>query len=138
MLRTVPPHRLVRAVAEGQNQATDAIILLWGSTDKGDMATLKRLIDAGLVATVLQLLERCEDETFTDVLSRHCGGGDLEAPASWLLLLLKSAAAADNRSCSNNAQLYLNSLSNPRMESARRIGPVVRCITNDSQRLFFL
>ena len=108
-LQNVPPHLVVRAVAEGQNLATVSIARLdWETTDEDEMAHRQSLIDAGLVATVLQLLERCEDETFTDVLSRHCGGGDLEAPASWLLLLLKSAAAADNRSGNNNnnAQLH--------------------------------
>ena len=133
MLRTVPPHLVVRAVAEGQNLVTEGIILLYGSTDEGEMAILKRLVDAGLVATVLQLLERCEDETFTDVLSRHCGGGDLEAPSRWLLLLLQ-AAAADNRSSNDEP---VQDHSNSRMEIARRIGPLVRCMTNDSQRLFF-
>jgi hypothetical protein len=129
----VPPHLLVRAVAEGQNPLTMGIACLnWGPTaDEVEIAYQQSVIDAGLVATVLQLLERCDDETFVEVLSRYCGGGDLEAPATWLLLL-RQAATTDDRN-GNNAPVHLNS----RMDIARRIGPVVRCMTNDSQRTFF-
>ena len=72
----MPPHLLVRFVAEGQNVPTEG-----HTTDVGKMAIRQRLIDAGLATTIFPLLERCEDETFAEVLGR-AGEGVLVGPAS--------------------------------------------------------
>ena len=65
MLKTVPPNKQVRAFA--QDLPTEGISVGDHGRGRDCLPT-----DTGLVKTLLQLLEQCEDETFADVL-RHCG-----------------------------------------------------------------
>ena len=74
---------------------------------------------SGVLSVVLDFLNRCEDETFDQVLSRV--GGDLKTPSTWLGILLQ--ASFNDPSC--NLRIVEN------------IGPLVRCMCNDTQRLFF-
>ena len=124
-LKTRQPAIVVRDVARCQNLPTQAIVLL-ACSESGKNRYLRRLVEAGLIATVLQLLARCEDENFADVLG---GDGDLPCPAVWLQLL--------HNTVSNVNMLCQEVLANSRMEIARGIGPVVRCMTDECQRMFF-
>ena len=124
-LKVQPPDQVVRDVGQCQYQATQAIVFLT-RTDAGDKSYSQRLVEAGLITTVLQLLERCEDEKFADVLGHN---GDLPNPALWLNVL-QNIVARDNI-VSKDVVL------DARVKIARGIGPVVRCMTDDHRRLFF-
>jgi len=80
------------------------------------------LEDSGVLSVVLEFLNRCEDETFQQVLSSV--GGDLKCPSVWIKILAKG--------CYNN-------YSEPscKLQIAENIGPLVRCMVNDTERLFF-
>ena len=127
-LKTLPPDRVVRDVARGKDLPSRAIGLFSSGPEAGDDAYLRGLVDAGLINTVLQLLERCEDEKFPDVLGRD---GDIPNPAIWLNLLL-NAVSGEFATMIPNELLWKS-----RMEIAKRIGPVVRCMTDYKQRTFF-
>ena len=122
--KTLPPDRVVRCVAQGYRAYTQVFLELEDSAS--DTAYLQRLVEAGLLTTVLQLLERCHGEKFSDVLGRN---GDLPNPGVWLSVLLNSILETGVP----NKETLLNS----RMEIARGIGPVVRCMIDDRQRMFF-
>ena len=124
-IKTQPSDRILRDIAQGLDLPTRAVVRL-SSPDHVDEAFLRRLIGAGLVATVFQLLDRCEEEKFADVLGRD---GDLPSPEFWLMMLVNTVFP-DNVTCKD---LVLNT----RMEIARGIGPLVRCLTDDSKRMFF-
>jgi hypothetical protein len=69
---------------------------------------------------VLNFLNRCEHETFAGVLASV--GGDLVSPAVWIKNLVRIALV--------NEHCYT-------MQIAESIGPLVRCMCNDTERLFF-
>ena len=123
ILKTLPPDRVVRDVALGQHIPTQAIIDSIEDGAAGDIVYLQCLIGAGLIPAVLQLLDRCE-EKLPDVLGRD---GDISAPAIWLILLAVAARFISSKDVALNK----------RMEIARRIGPLVRCMTDDCKRTFF-
>ena len=75
---------------------------------------------SGVLTTVLNFLKRCEDETFHQVMN-SVGKGDLVTPATWIGVL--SRAEELEPSCS--------------LQIAENIGPLVRCMCNDTERLFF-
>jgi len=72
-----------------------------------------------VLPSVLNFLKRCEDETFHQVL--RSDRGDLRTPSTWIEVLLNGAV--DVASC--------------RMQITDNIGPLVRCMCNDTERLFF-
>jgi len=75
---------------------------------------------SGILSTVLTFLKRCEDDTFVKVMS-DVGKGSLTTPASWVRVLIK--AEVQEESC--------------RLQIAQNIGPLVRCMCNDTKRRFF-
>jgi hypothetical protein len=124
-IKTLPPHQVVAEVAQGKDLASQAVVLLSG-TDIADNSCRLKLVEAGLIRTVLHLLSRCEDEKFEPVLQET--NGDLALPSVWINLLLNTIA---------NDNLPANVLLKTRLEIARGMGPLVRCMTNDIQREFF-
>ena len=77
------------------------------------------LADSGVLLVVLDFLKRCEDETFHQVMSSV--GGDLNSPIAWIdLLMIKASSEQDCR-----------------LQIAENIGPLVKCMCNDTARLFF-
>jgi len=77
------------------------------------------LKDSGVLLVVLDFLKRCEDETFHQVMSSV--GGDLNSPIAWIdLLMIKASSEQDCR-----------------LQIAENIGPLVKCMCNDTARLFF-
>jgi len=68
---------------------------------------------------VLNFLKRCEDETFEQVLASV--GGDLVCPSRWIEVLIKTIKYEPG--CS--------------LQIAESIGPLVRCMCNDTERIFF-
>ena len=68
---------------------------------------------------VLNFLKRCEDETFDQVLSSV--GGDLFSPVIWIVVLIRAMEYEPGNS----------------LQIAENIGPLVSCMCNDTERLFF-
>jgi len=75
---------------------------------------------SGILSTVLKFLRRCEDDTFVKVMLDV--GGDLKTPRSWVRVLVKANALEE--SC--------------RLQIAQSIGPLVRCMCNDTKRIYML
>ena len=78
------------------------------------------LVDSGVLSTVLVLLKRCEDESFDNVVYTNIPG-TLKSPSYWIDIISK--AVEQDPSC--NLQVTQN------------IGPLVRCMCSDIERLFF-
>jgi len=77
-----------------------------------------------ILPDILSFLGRCEDETFQGVMSNVSHGdigGDLKSPTVWIRILLKTCYLEP--SCS--------------LQIAENIGPLVKCMCNDTKRLFF-
>jgi len=66
--------------------------------------------------SVLDFLKRCEDETFDQVMASV--GGDLKSPLSWIKVLARA-----DMDCG--------------LQIAENIGPLISCMCNDTDRLFF-
>ena len=92
------------------------------------------LVQSGILSTVLNFLGRCENETFDMVMAGARGhvlspdgvfipnmGGDLVSPVTWIDVLSKAVELEPG--C--------------RLQIAENIGPLVRCMCNDTGRLFF-
>ena len=107
------PSQIVALVQKGNKSATEALIL---SLDKKTDMSFE--INA-VLPSVLGFLQKCEHETFGKVIVGI--GGDLSSPSTWIRLLLRTSMSKP--SCC--------------MQIAENIGPVVRCMCNDSKRLFF-
>ena len=117
------------AAASGVGNIPKTVALL----RKGDYKTTSLLGDgsleefngisyeqSGILSTVLKFLKRCEDDTFVKVML-DVGGGNLTTPKSWVRILIK--AEVQEESC--------------RLQIAQSIGPLVRCMCNDTKRRFF-
>lgn len=76
---------------------------------------------------VLNFLKRSEDETFTRVLSRAGGdmGKKLKTPSTWIMALESFVKTFDD----NDKSILL--------QIAESIGPLIRCMCNDTERVFF-
>jgi len=94
------------------------------------------LSQSGIVSSVLTFLSRCEDETFDKVMAEAKGnvllpngalisnvGGDLVAPCTWIDILSKAVELVPD--------------SELELKIAENIGPLVRCMCSDTERLFF-
>ena len=79
------------------------------------------LEDSGVISAVLDFLRRCEDESFIKVVRTNDITANLKTPSKWIGILNK--AAMHEPSCM--------------LQIAENIGPLVRCMCNDTTRLFF-
>ena len=78
------------------------------------------LDQSGILSSTLHgFLKKCEDETFEALISNV--GGDLKSPSLWIKVLLKAVELEP--SCMG--------------EIVKNIGPLIRCMCNDTKRLFF-
>lgn len=78
---------------------------------------------SGILQSSLNFLKRCNDETLDDVMSgvRNNPGGNVKSPSLWIELLVKASEVEP--SCKSLI--------------AKNIGPLVKCMSNDTERLFF-
>ena len=124
--KSLPPERVVQEIAQGRDLPTQAVVNLSGTT-KQDNAYRKRLVNAGVTAVVLGFLSRCENDKFPDVLA-ETEYGDLAMPFVWINLLLNNIAKGN---------LPKALLKKVRLQIARAMGPLVRCMCNDQARELF-
>ena len=122
---------LITDIEKGSHSATVALLGL-----KGRISQLGNLFnfsykESGIIDIVLNFLNRCEDESFSEVMSSlqytsTCTGvgGDLKSPSTWIKVL--SDAFEGN-------ELERSSMS----KISQSIGPLVRCMVNDTERVFF-
>ena len=106
--------QIVAKVSKGDNNTT--VLLGNGSLVESNGISYEQ---SGIVSTVLKFLKRCEDMTFAKVMLDV--GGGLKMPRSWVRILMK--AEVQEPSC--------------RLHIAENIGPLVRCMCNDTKRQFF-
>ena len=107
----VSPSQIVALVQKGNKSATIALL-------SNEISDIPFEIN-GVLPSVLRLLQKCEHETFATLMAGI--GGDLPSPSLWISLILK--ATMSKPSCC--------------MQIAQNIGPMVRCMCNDTKRLFF-
>ena len=74
--------------------------------------------NSGILSSCLGLLQRCEDESFERVMASL--GGDLVSPTMWIKVLWRAV----EEDCGT-------------LQIAQGIGPLARCMSTDSPRLFF-
>ena len=112
--------RITTGISKADNDATLSFVIpsLKGSTEDFERTKGGSII-MEILPTVLNFLNRCEYQTFDQVLFNV--GGDLRRPATWIEVLLIGAVHVE--SC--NKQI------------AENIGPLVRCMCNDMERTFF-
>jgi len=110
----------IKLLERGHNKAT----LLLAKPDTYDS------FPSGALSIVLNFLKRCENESFSQVMTSvrinvrsvdGADGGDLESPSTWIKVLDK--AAVHEPSC--------------RLQIAENIGPLVKCMCNDVKCTFF-
>ena len=115
----VSPTKVVTMIQRGHDAATAMYF-------SGDY-NLSRVQTDKVVSSVLGFLQRCEHETFDNVLADLRGdlfsggahqGGDLRSPSLWITSLFKS----DLR--------YI-------VQIAKNIGPLLNCMCDDNKMLFF-
>ena len=103
-------------IRSGDNKATKK--LLSGLGFPSGVATVV-IEGSGALSVVLEFLNRCEDETFEGIMNSV--GGDLKSPSTWMNIL--STGSLKEPSC--------------KLQIAENIGPLVRCMINDTDRLLF-
>ena len=103
--------QLVELVKNGNKSATVALL-------SDNLSDISFEIN-GVLPSVLGFLQKCEHDMFAKVMARL--GGDLSSPSTWIRLL--SRAIKLEPRCS--------------MQIAQNIGPLVRCMCNDTKGLFF-
>lgn len=80
---------------------------------------------SGIVNVVLDFLKRCEDTTLSELVDTNIKGS-INTPSLWINILdMAPDEEADGLDISN------------RLHIAKNIGPLVRCMCNDTKRLFF-
>ena len=105
---------LQKKVQCGHEAGTLALLTSFNSSTPGSLC-----VCVTVVPDVLNFLKRCEDETFDQVMASV--GGDLVTPSTWIKLLFQ--ADINEPSCT--------------LQIVENIGPLVRCMVNDTERLFF-
>ena len=98
----------VAQIRKGRNFTTELAI----STDIS-------LEDSGILTVVLNFVKRCEEETFDGVIDSV--GGNLKTPTTWIKIV---RSAVINEDCEQE-------------KIVENIGTLVRCMCNDTTRLFF-
>jgi len=109
-------NKIVAKVRSGDNKVTKKLLTAEGLAS----LSFSGYEQSGVLSVVLDFLNRCEHDTFDQVLSSI--GGDLKKPSTWIGILLQ-ASSIEPSCCS--------------LQIAENIGPLVRCMCNDTERLFF-
>ena len=110
---------LLAKVRKGDNKTTLAILAA------KDSSFLFNKQSSALVSIALKFLRRCESDTFAEVML-DIGGGDLICPSIWLKILFRAIELEPREEHTNCRQQIVQS-----------IGPLVKCMCNDTVRLFF-
>jgi hypothetical protein len=98
----------------------DAVKIVLTTFDAGDCDSFRLgLVDNGLIPVVLGFLSRCEHEDFNKMVNKV--KGNLRTPVDWIEILV-----------------YYSSGDPFKLEIANGIQAIVRCLCNDSKRLFFM
>ena len=105
----------------GDDKVTDALTILSNTPLEvhqvgGSILVVDNVSLCDILPSVLDFLKRCEGETFDQVTDSI--GGDLKSPLSWIKVLARA-----DMDCS--------------LQIAENIGPLVSCMCNDTDRLFF-
>ena len=102
---------LSRRISKADNDATVDLI---------EMDNIDTQVGIDIASNLLNFLKRCVDESFDEVLASV--GGDLLTPSTWIGAL------------SNVAESRVYSI---KMLIIQSMGPLVQCMCNDMERLFF-
>ena len=114
-LKLLPTTSVVAQVKRGNHSITDALSMTHAGEHLYDCQD--HLVN--VLPVVLEFLQRCEDETFDEVMADV--RGDLASPFVWVLVILR--VAINLPSC--------------RLQIVETIGPLVRCMCSDTKRVFF-
>lgn len=132
-MTSLPPEVVVEDVRRGSGVPTWAITKRT-SNSANDLRLRRRLADAGILPAALGLLGRCADASFAEVLADVRGGttdgsrDQVASPSLWIDVLVECLYGEDMRS---------EDLREPRTLVAENIGPLVRCMIDDSRRELF-
>ena len=108
------------AVRNGENYPTELLAQIPpGSYERLFTSVGVSFESSGILSAVFNFLKRSEDMTFGVLIASE--GGDLDTPSAWIRLLL-TVIARNPRYC---------------MHIAQNIGPLVKCMCSDTNRLFF-
>jgi len=110
---------LLAKVRKGDNKTTLAILAA------KDSSVLFNKQSSALVSIALKFLRRCESDTFAEVML-DVGGGDLICPSIWLKILFRAIELEPREEHASG-----------RRQIVQSIGPLIRCMCNDTARLFF-
>ena len=106
----VSPSQIVALVQKGNKFATEGL-----TRSEGNISFEIN----GVLPSVLGFLQKCEHEMLAKVVVDI--GGDITSPTTWIKLLLR-ARVLEPRCC---------------LQIAENIGPLVRCMCNDTKRVLF-
>ncbi|KAL7539697.1 LOW QUALITY PROTEIN: hypothetical protein ACHAXR_009505 [Thalassiosira sp. AJA248-18] len=130
--RSLPPSRIVDGIRRGAYFPTHAVLAGFSKSDCEEIDFLRRLVDEGMVGAVLNLLGRCENQGFEEVMDSVRGGkegGDLAFPSVWVTVLVKVTFS--------DSLPDTNMVDKVRLEIAGSIAPLVRSMVNGDKREFF-
>ena len=105
---TLPPEKIINDIKRGDYTATEMASEL-SSTDEADIVCRDRLLDAGIVPVILELLVRCcEELPFPNVF-----------PNQWMSMLCIFGDPSTD------------------VQYAESMGPIIQCLSDDRKRQFF-
>jgi len=97
----------------------DAVNSLLSTLGRDNLDSYQQaLVDRGLISVTLGFLSQCEHEDFNDMVGRV--KGNLQTPVYWITILA-----------------HLGNLEQCKLEIANGIQAVIRCLCDDTKRLFF-
>jgi len=113
----VTKSRCIELIRMGSNTMTEFL----SNPDVMNDIDFRKEIADGVVPVILGCLQRCEDETFGGVIASLSSKSTLETPSLWIKAL---------------SMLY-ELESSCRVQIIQNIGQLVKCMCNDTARLFF-
>ena len=114
-----PPPSLVAAALQLFERGDDMTTNMCQYHVDGIEFHLPKELHDGALSIVLKFLQKCEDESFDGIMKRV--GGSLKSPSSWIFVVNKIVTLE---------KAFL-------LQIVESIGPLIRCMCNDTARLFF-
>ena len=97
----------------------DAVQIILSCLQSGKCDSFRQaLINNGVISVILRFLSQCEHEDFKDVIGKV--RGNLRTPADWIKILI-----------------WFGSLDQCKLDIVNGIQALVRCLTDETKRLFF-
>jgi hypothetical protein len=97
----------------------DAVQIILSCLQSGKCDSFRQaLINNGVISVILRFLSQCEHEDFKDVIGKV--RGNLRTPADWIKILI-----------------WFGSLDRCKLDIVNGIQALVRCLTDETKRLFF-